>query len=75
MLKIVKRDKNTMFLRTQLASGEIDKEKFEVALNIDGKAIIYTFPEAIYTVNLFDLTDEVLKFRTEQKQTKIEKDE
>jgi hypothetical protein len=66
MLKITKRDKKTMFLRTELASGEIEGEKFEVAMNIDGKALIYTFPEAIYTVNLYDLTDEVLKFRKEE---------
>ena len=63
MAKIKKHGRKTMFLRTELATGEAEGKKFEMAMNIDNKCLIWTFPEAIYTVGAFGLTEEVLNFR------------
>jgi hypothetical protein len=67
MLEIETHEKNTLWLRTELAAGETAKgEQFSISLNIDNSCLIFMFPEATYTVCLHALMDTVMGFRQEQ---------
>ena len=66
-MKIKKHDSDTLWLRTQIATGGLGKdgtgEKFEVAINIDNSCMIFIFPEATYTVSIHAMLEEVLAQR------------
>ena len=61
MLKIKTYDKDKMFLREHL--GEVtmpDGENISISMNADGAAILFHTPDAIYSITLRALMDEVL---------------
>ena len=70
---IKKHDRDSYYLRQALAHGETDDgDEFTVAINIDGGCLVFTFPEAAYTIELNTLVyaaglntlvEEVLEFR------------
>lgn len=65
--KIKRYDEKAMFLRQSLADGEVDGEKFDLSININGDCVIWYFHNEgrYYTVSTRDLTEEVLRFREE----------
>jgi len=68
-MDIKRHDTTTLWLRTELASGETAKgEKFSASLNIDNSCLIFMFPEATYTIGLKTLVDAVMDFRTKERE-------
>lgn len=63
MVEIIKHDKTTLFLRTELATGKIKEGKFEIAMNAGGRSLLWLFPEATYLISLSSLTDDIMTFR------------
>ena len=63
MLKIEKHDINKYCLRQQIGEGEHRGDKFEIATNLIGTGFLFRFPEAMYTVSLDAIADEVIARR------------
>ena len=66
-VKVKRHSERNIFLRQGIGDGEINGEKFDIALNIDGKAMLWYFHDEAryYSVRTGDLTVAVLKFREE----------
>lgn len=66
-MKITKRDRDSYYLRTHYASGTMeDGTEFDVDFNINNSCIIFTFPEAIYTVATQTILEEVIAARKDK---------
>ncbi len=64
-MKIIKRDRESLFLRTAYAHGTMeDGTEFNVDFNINMSCMILTFPEAIYTVPTQGILEEVIAARS-----------
>lgn len=65
--KIKRYGEKAMFLRQSLADGEVDGEKFDMSININGDCLIWYFHDEAryYTISTRDLTEAVLQFRKE----------
>jgi hypothetical protein len=69
----IEQHKNGMFLRQHIAEGEIEGNKFDVALHINGSCVIFNIYDGkggwiAYTIGIRDLFEEVLKFREAEKE-------
>jgi hypothetical protein len=63
-IEIETNDRKSLYLREHIASGETDDgETFEVDVNINHSCMIFTFPEAIYTIGTHAMVDAVLEHR------------
>jgi hypothetical protein len=68
-MKINTKDRKSLYLRIHYAHGETEEgEEFDIDFNINNSCLIFTFPEAIYTVSTKDILEDVLEFRRDQKE-------